>query len=315
MENNHKPFIVNTLRNLKSNSFGSTSSINYINKVVSSINILKEDINYDDDTEYEYDWGNIESDVKNSTRGIKTLENAKEYFNMLHGKVKNLPKLARKRVFNIALLSLTGLMLSNLSKTKEEVIDELPEDVVVDIMSADVAAAKLLKAATVKKEFPKVRDVSSSFIEFLKYEEGSPIKKGQPILTAYDLGDGHVTIGYGHAESKSYTKMIPGETKISYARAEKLLKKDVEWASNSLNRILEDWGEEGIKVNVTQGMYDSMVSLIYNMGIGNFKKSKVLRLVKANKLKRAKKLIKNTHITYPGHVTRRSKEAEMFDLP
>jgi len=121
-----------------------------------------------------------------------------------------------------------------------------------------------------------------------------------------------VTIGYGHAEPTTKTKMIPGKTTITKEKAEKLFEKDIEEASNGLNRILDSWVDQGIDVEITQGMYDAMTSMIFNMGIGNFRMSDFIQMVKRGEYEQAQDTIKTTNVTYPGHKPRREKESEMF---
>ena len=106
--------------------------------------------------------------------------------------------------------------------------------------------------------------------------------------------------------------MRAGETKISKKEAENLLQKDVEQNKKYLNNILDTWEKNGIKPKISQGMYDSMLSMIFNMGIGNFRKSEFIQLVKQGKMKEAKEKILTTNVTYPGHVKRRKKESQMF---
>ena len=79
-----------------------------------------------------------------------------------------------------------------------------------------------------------------------------------------------------------------------------------------MNRILDSWEEQGIKVEITQGMYDAMVSMIFNMGIGNFRTSEFIQLVKQGRYDEAKEKIKTTNVTYPGHKPRREKESNIF---
>ena len=121
--------------------------------------------------------------------------------------------------------------------------------------------------------------------------------------------------GYGHAERKGETDMVVGKTKISKEKAEELLKQDVETQTRYLNRILRQWEEKGIKPEITQGMYDAMISLMFNMGYGNFRKADFVQDIKKGDFKTAKEKIRKTHITYPGHKPRREKESQMFDLP
>jgi GH24 family phage-related lysozyme (muramidase) len=63
-------------------------------------------------------------------------------------------------------------------------------------------------------------------------------------------------------------------------------------------------------------MYDAMVSMIYNMGIDNFRQSNFIQLVKVNKFNEAaeeiKSISKHMFKKYPGLKTRRIREYELF---
>jgi GH24 family phage-related lysozyme (muramidase) len=145
------------------------------------------------------------------------------------------------------------------------------------------------------------------------------------------LGDGAYTIGYGHAVFRDpsrgdnggkydflpkYNKITPGKTKITPEQAEILLRDDIKTAADGLDRLLDEWKAKGINPKITQPMYDAMVSMIYNMGIDNFRQSDFIQLVKKNKFQSASEVIKNTSNQmfkkYPGLITRRSKESELF---
>lgn len=78
---------------------------------------------------------------------------------------------------------------------------------------------------------------------------------------------GKATIGYGHV-------ILPSDSFPSYLtrkEAEDLLKKDLEPRQTALNSFL--------KVNINQNQFDALMSLIYNIGTGNFQKSTLLKFV------------------------------------
>lgn len=304
-----------------------TNSSRFIDEAIKNYKMIKENTNFSGDIDPEnpnvVTWDNLESNIEKSTHGINSLTKAKSYFELLYNKVKKLPKSVRRKAFNVAILALSGVMLFNITRTNDELIDKLPNEVQTEIKSLDnplitsimtAVGPKYTPEPSAEIKIPKIRKHSDSLVEFLKYEEGSAKRKGEPVLTAYAIGDGMVTIGWGHAESTKSTNLVPGKTKISKRRAEKLLKKDIKWASDRLNVILNDWEKAGLDVEVSQGMYDSMVSLIFNMGIGNFRGSEFIQLVKRGELEKAKEKILSTNITYPGHVKRREIESKMFDI-
>lgn len=86
-------------------------------------------------------------------------------------------------------------------------------------------------------------------------------------LKAYKCPGGVWTIGYGHTAG-----VKPGMT-ITEEQAEQFLKEDLivfEKAVNNQN------------LSINQNQFDALVSLIYNIGIGNFQKSTLLRKARVN---------------------------------
>ena len=64
-------------------------------------------------------------------------------------------------------------------------------------------------------------------------------------------------------------------------------------------------------------MYDAMVSMIYNMGNNNFRKTEFIQLVKISEFKQACEMIKKTSANlfkkYRGLISRRNDESKMFE--
>lgn len=98
-------------------------------------------------------------------------------------------------------------------------------------------------------------------LELIKSFEGC-------VLKVYLDAIGLPTIGYGHL-------IKPGEsfTKITQKEAEELLKSDAQIFVDGVNKLLE--------VSVSQNQFDALVSLAFNIGLGNFEKSTLLRLLNA----------------------------------
>lgn len=76
------------------------------------------------------------------------------------------------------------------------------------------------------------------------------------------------TIGYGHYGPDVH----PGQ-KISKARALLLLRRDVAAVEATVRRL--------VRASLTQGEFDALVSLCFNIGAGNFATSTVLRRLNA----------------------------------
>jgi GH24 family phage-related lysozyme (muramidase) len=176
-------------------------------------------------------------------------------------------------------------------------------------------------------EVLRIRKSSPELYEHMRYEEGSIRKKGEPVLVAYNLGDGAYTIGYGHAIFRgenegyeflpNYNKIIPGKTKITKDQAEILLKDDVSNSEAIINKILDKWETEGIKIKVNQGMYNAMVSMAYNMGPGIAKSDFIKTLKSGNTYLAGEQILttsSNLFKKFPGLEPRRMREYKMFTL-
>ncbi|MEZ5691469.1 MAG: lysozyme [Rickettsiales bacterium] len=102
---------------------------------------------------------------------------------------------------------------------------------------------------------------SKNGIELIKRFEGF---SAEP----YYCPAGKLTIGYGHVMSG---KEREGLLTISKEIAENLLKKDIEIAEKTIARL--------VKIEITQGQFDALVSFIYNIGNQAFEKSTLLRIL------------------------------------
>lgn len=99
--------------------------------------------------------------------------------------------------------------------------------------------------------------ISQKGLGIIKYFEGF---KENPYLDA----GGKMTIGYGHLLRR-------GEyyTEISKNEAVALLKDDIALAEAAVKRLVE--------VELTNNQFSALVSLVYNIGMGNFAKSTLLK--------------------------------------
>lgn len=84
-------------------------------------------------------------------------------------------------------------------------------------------------------------------------------------LSAYKCPADVWTIGYGTTAG-----VKPGQT-ITKERAEELLREDVKRFEDQVLRL--------VKVPLTQGQFDALVSFVYNLGAGNLSNSTLLRLL------------------------------------
>lgn len=122
------------------------------------------------------------------------------------------------------------------------------------------------------------------------------------------------TIGYGNTYYPSGKKVSASDKHITESEASKLkldiINKDF---SPSVNLLLKKEIEQG---KITQNMFDALVSLIYNIGVGAFSSSSVIRHLKEGDKKSAAKAFlmwnKAKGKTLKGLTIRRQKESDLF---
>jgi len=105
--------------------------------------------------------------------------------------------------------------------------------------------------------------ISQKGIDLIKKFEGLRLK-------AYKDSGGIYTIGYGHTGEEAQ----PGNI-ITYKEAEILLRKDLQYAIDSINSI---------NIELTQNQFDALCSLVYNMGFSRLvnRYSYLFNMIKAN---------------------------------
>lgn len=120
--------------------------------------------------------------------------------------------------------------------------------------------------------------------------------------TAYFCPANVLTIGYGHTKTCK-----PGQV-ISTTEGEKLLRQDVRRFENAVNVLA--------KVPLNQSQFDALVSFAFNVGVGAFKKSTLLRLLNQGKYDLAanefKRWVNGGGRKLPGLVRRRKAERALF---
>ncbi len=280
-----------------------------LDEVVFKLSILTEDEEREPDMEW--DFTNVKDDIDFSKMWVKTKEDVKKYISILKEKIKELPDDLKRKIMRYVMYSFLGIVsLNQIQNFLEPPLQ---------------TAVKTEKDVIKKMEPQRIRKSSKELFDHLRWEEGSIRQKGEPALVAYNLGDGAYTIGYGHAIFKgeregynflpNYEKIRPGKTRITKKQAEMLLRDDVKVAEGIINEILNDWEKEGIKPNLTQGMYNTLISMAYNMGRG-IRTKDFLQAIKRGNLEQARELISQTSSSlfndFPGLKIRREKEAKMF---
>lgn len=130
-------------------------------------------------------------------------------------------------------------------------------------------------------------------------------------LTAYLCPAGIPTIGYGHT-GPDVTLQDVGRRTISRATAEALLESDL--------RRVGDQVAGACRVSANANQHAAMVSLAFNIGIGNFRKSTVLRAHNRGDTEAAgrafnlwtKATVQGRKVELPGLVSRRAREAALY---
>lgn len=121
-------------------------------------------------------------------------------------------------------------------------------------------------------------------------------------LTAYRDAAGVPTIGYGH------TKGVRMGDRISPFWAKELLKMDIEETEREVREL---------RVARTEGQLDALVSLAFNIGVGQLKRSTLLKTIRNGGSKTQIKREFNRWVyaggqKQPGLVKRRIWEAKRF---
>lgn len=110
------------------------------------------------------------------------------------------------------------------------------------------------------------------------------------------------TIGYGHTRG-----VKPGDV-CDEPQAEYWLREDVE----SAERVIQDY----VRVPLTQGQFDALVSFVFNVGVHNFNTSTLLRKINSGDMEGASnEFVRWDHAggkEMPGLKRRREGEAAIF---
>lgn len=101
---------------------------------------------------------------------------------------------------------------------------------------------------------------SNKGIDLIKKHEGFRPK-------AYRCSANVLTIGFGHTLNVKSTDVI------TLDEAEYFLRQDVEFAEKEVNKH---------NLNINQNQFDALVSFVFNLGVGNFARSTLLRKIKSN---------------------------------
>ena len=147
-------------------------------------------------------------------------------------------------------------------------------------------------------------ETSESMIAVIKKFEGLRLK-------AYKCPAGVYTIGYGHTEN------VCADSEISELMADQILRKDLQKFEQAINDL---------DLPLLQCEFDALVSFIFNVGIGNFNKSTLKKLLLQKKFFYAAKEFDKWVFAggkklwvfaggkkLPGLQSRRTKERKIFE--
>lgn len=124
-------------------------------------------------------------------------------------------------------------------------------------------------------------------------------------LEAYRHKNDKWTIGYGHTGPDVHPGLV-----ITEGHATTLLQRDVAQAERLVTHV--------VQVDLTDNQFGALVSLVYNIGIGRFQTSTMLRMLNNGDYERAagqfRRWVTEAGEVLPGLVTRRRAERELFML-
>lgn len=143
-------------------------------------------------------------------------------------------------------------------------------------------------------------NINRETIEHIKAFEGKRLK-------AYRDPVGIWTIGYGHTTAAGPPTVVSGLT-ITDAEADEILWRDVEKFATGVR--------SKITVDLTDNQFGALVSFAYNVGLGNFSKSTLLKKVNGGDFKAAAdQFMRWTRAkgkVLPGLIRRREAERSLF---
>jgi len=158
-------------------------------------------------------------------------------------------------------------------------------------------------------------DILQDPLNFRTSKEGMDfIKEHEKLrLEGYEIGDGMVTIGYGHAEPVGTSQYAVGQEITEY-EADKLFKQDIKKFEEGIRDLFRLWAGRGLDVEISQSMWDSMISMAYNMGINGLRGSEVVLALRDKDYIQAADSILTTNVdpNFPGLEPRREAEKELF---
>ena len=129
-------------------------------------------------------------------------------------------------------------------------------------------------------------------------------------LTAYVCPAGKLTVGWGHTGKVDGARIYKGQ-KITQEKAQELFEEDI--ATVEVLLTMEPYAD-----NLSNDRWDALVSFIFNVGWGQFKKSTLRRKLLANIEDKSipdefRKWVYSKGKKMPGLVKRREWEAQLYE--
>ena len=155
------------------------------------------------------------------------------------------------------------------------------------------------------RQLDERRRISSSGIEHLKESEG--FSSAGEFITPQEKLEGIVTVGHS-----STGRVKEGES-ITTEQGEQFLREDISDAEDAVNRL--------VTADISKNEFDALVSLVFNVGQGNFEKSNALKALNAGErdkfifeaFDKSKGFVKQGGKTMKGLQNRRARERELFE--
>jgi len=199
----------------------------------------------------------------------------------------------------------------------ENIANKLSKDQSISIEKIKKETSSIYHYSSLKYVNLTTAKISNDAKDFIKHHEKLSLK-------AYAIGDDMITIGYGHASPAEKSKYKVGDV-ITQEKANQLFTTDIHTAEEGVKRIIHSWNKPKIENKITQGMFDAMVSMAYNMGITRLHQTHFMRLIKNDQFKEAAEKLKTTNIKsivnqdgqklsieMPGLKNRRAQEHKLF---
>lgn len=246
-------------------------------------------------------WGDIK-------RLVNKVGDKKSFLNKAIGKFNNVTnQFTKKYLAKVIIMTMLFLLPSiNMSSGKANALaNEFAKEQTIDAKKAHDAIIKQMQ----RQEFADPTQMSTS-------EEGKNlIKQHEKLrLKGYTIGDGKVTIGWGHAEPIGKSKYQIDQV-ITKEEANQLFEQDIAFFEEGIRRMFRQWAERGNKPQINQNMFDALVSIAFNTGISGLRNTEFAeKLEHSTDPMEVAELIKTTRLKkgYSGLEDRREDEYNLF---